>query len=434
DILIYDIKGATRRWLSDSPEASEYSPLKIPSKNAVSAIGLDKDGKQLLYSHDLTTGETDVLIENLKVGYHLWYSANILIAAVLVNNRMDLVVVNTEDNSKYTFQKNVGRSLQQIPNSNLVSYISKEDEGGVLKSLDPISGATVELMTMPPGVEDIAWLADGTALAANGKFIARFNLDKDKQWEVIYNFKEKEINNLTRMAISPDQNYIALVSDESPEIVIDKQVTSFNTGDLEAFVSCFSDAVEVKNFPADTLYTGRENLRVNYRQFLAKNPETKVEVTRRIIIGNKVIDAETATVSGKSHQQVAIYEVDSGSISSMVFIHENTVNNRAESIVQQQLDAYNKRDIDGFMGTYSKAVKLYNYPGELVSEGWGSMYKSYASFFKDSPDLNCEIMNRMVIGNKVIDEELISTNGSTFSAVAIYEIENDKIAKVTFLR
>jgi hypothetical protein len=40
----------------------------------------------------------------------------------------------------------------------------------------------------------------------------------------------------------------------------------------------------------------------------------------------------------------------------------------------------------------------------------------------------------MVIGNKVIDEEYITANGNHFSAIAIYEIENGKIAKVTFIR
>jgi hypothetical protein len=48
--------------------------------------------------------------------------------------------------------------------------------------------------------------------------------------------------------------------------------------------------------------------------------------------------------------------------------------------------------------------------------------------------LNCEIKNRIIIGNKVIDEEYITANGQNFSAVAIYEVQNGKIAKVTFIQ
>ena len=34
-------------------EGGEYSPLKIPNKNEVSAVRLDKDGKQRLYTYNL---------------------------------------------------------------------------------------------------------------------------------------------------------------------------------------------------------------------------------------------------------------------------------------------------------------------------------------------------------------------------------------------
>lgn len=103
-------------------------------------------------------------------------------------------------------------------------------------------------------------------------------------------------------------------------------------------------------------------------------------------------------------------------------------------IVQKQLDAYNALDIDAFAATYADEVQLYNYPNQLVAEGKAALYKNYASFFEKTPDLRCEIKNRIVIGNKVIDEELVTINGQTITAVAIYEIAEGKIIKVTFIR
>ena len=103
-------------------------------------------------------------------------------------------------------------------------------------------------------------------------------------------------------------------------------------------------------------------------------------------------------------------------------------------IVQKQLDAYNARDLDGFLATYSEDIELYDYPNELFMQGKEQMRKRYAAFFEKTPDLHCEIKKRIVIGNKVIDEEHIMANGAKFSTVAIYEVENGKIAKVTFLR
>lgn len=434
DILLYDLGTGMKKWLTDTPGGSEYSPLKIPGKNAISAIRLDKDGKQLLYSYDITTGESKVLLEGLKVGYHVWYTKNILVATVLIDNRMDLVVANLEDRTTTTYQKNVGRSLHKIPNSNLISYISKEKETWLIKTMNPITGATEEIIHMLPETEDMAWMLDGTILLTNGKEIAKYHPERDTQWGVFHRFVEKEINNITRLAFSPDQRYLALVSGESPDVVIQRQVESFNDGNLEAFVSCYSEDVLVQNFPSDTSYVGRKKMTENYRRFLANNPNTRVKVTKRIIIGNKVIDAETATVSGKTHKQAAIYEVNNGSISSMTFIHERKAQPEIEKIVQQQLDAYNARDIDGFMDTYSNDIKLYNFPNKLTSNGKDKMREGYGSFFETTPDLKCEIKNRIVVGNKVIDEEFITVNGSNFSAVAIYEVENGKIAKVTFLR
>lgn len=103
-------------------------------------------------------------------------------------------------------------------------------------------------------------------------------------------------------------------------------------------------------------------------------------------------------------------------------------------VVQQQLDAYNERDIDKFAATYAKEVKIYNYPNNFLYEGRDVLYQNYATFFENTPDLYCEIKNRIIIGNKVIDEELVTVNGASFSAVAIYEVENGLISKVTFIQ
>ncbi|MGO4919050.1 hypothetical protein [Maribacter spongiicola] len=48
DIALYDVKDKTTTWLSNTPNGSEYSPLKIPGRDAVSAVRLDKDGLQRL--------------------------------------------------------------------------------------------------------------------------------------------------------------------------------------------------------------------------------------------------------------------------------------------------------------------------------------------------------------------------------------------------
>lgn len=83
------------------------------------------------------------------------------------------------------------------------------------------------------------------------------------------------------------------------------------------------------------------------------------------------------------------------------------------------------------MATYTKDIKLYNFPNDLRSEGQEPMKESYKSFFESTPDLHCKILYRIVTGNKIIDHELVTANGCTFKAVAVYETENGLICKVT---
>ena len=436
DILKFNIlDGSTSTWLTDTPTGSEFSPLRMPESTAISAIRLDLNGLQRLYAYAIKDGSSQVILKGAKIGYHLWYSTDILVATLLTENRMDLILSYLTEDGKYqTIQKNVGRSLQKIPNTELVSYVSKEHKDNwELKSLHPITGATEKIIDLGNS-EDICWLPNGTLLVGKDKSLYKYHPETDKDWILLQKFTDKNINKITRLAVNKSATRFAFVAENSPENIVQKQVEAFNARNLDAFAECYADDVVVRNFPNEVLYKDNEILKTNYERFYSKNPKAKVEVIKRISVGNFIIDEELATIGNKTHQQVAIYEVNSGLISSMTFIHPTAIYTLAEEIVQQQFDAYNTRDIDGFLQTYAEDVQLYNFPAEMRSRGQKEMRDSYAEFFESTPDLNGEIKNRIVIGNKIIDEEYITANGNSFSAVVIYEVENGKIAKVTFLQ
>ena len=433
DIALYNINNRKTTWLSNTPNGSEYSPLKIPGKEAVSAIRLDEDGFQRLYEYDFKTGESKELLKDLKVGYHVWYNEDIIVSSVLVENRMDLVVSNLKDNSNYTVQKNVGRSLHKIPNTDLISFVSKEGDTIKIKSIHPISGATGDVKAFLDKSEDVSWTPDGTLVSSYENALISYNPSQDKDWQAIHNFKEKDIHAISRLAISPDGKHFALVSQEPPYKIVQKQVDSYNAADLNAFVNCYDENVLVSIFPADTMYVGHKKMRENYKGLSPSNKTYDVEVVKRMTIGNKVIDQEKVTGNGKITMQVALYEV-ANAIESMTFIFDEEDSSNAEPIVQKQLDAYNTRDIEAFLTTYSDDIKIYNFPNKLQSNDKEAIRKSYTGFFESTPDLHCEIKNRIIISNVVIDEEEITSNGNTFKAVAIYEVEDGKINRVTFVR
>ena len=120
---------------------------------------------------------------------------------------------------------------------------------------------------------------------------------------------------------------------------------------------------------------------------------------------------------------------------SIFSLAQNNEKSIPEKLVQQQLIAYNARNIDAFLEPYSEDIELYMFPNQLLGKGKNFMRKDYAEMFKNTPNLHCDIKNRTVLGNTVIDHEVVSGFGpNQLEAIAIYEIKNDKIAKVYFIQ
>ncbi len=435
DILQFNVnKGSTSTWLTYTTAGSEYSPLRIPEKNAISAIRLDMDGLQRLYEYNFKTSESTP-ITDLKIGYHVWFNDHILVATVLVENRMDLKIINLEEGTQKTVYQNVGRSLHNIPDTDLISFIGKKSNTWQILSLDPITGESKKITNTYDHEEDLCWLDENTIVTGAGKKLLALDVSPEgSDWETIIEFDQEEINNISRIAISPNSKRLAFVAEESPAKIIQNQVTAFNNRDLDAFVGCFSDDVLVSRFPNEKMYQGNDKMHENYSRFFENVKNSSVEVVNRIVLGNTIIDEEITKVDGRDGRQVAIYQVENGLISSMTFVFPDGPLTDAEKIVQEQLEAYNNRDIDAFADTYADDVELYQFPKTFQSKGKPKLVQQYGAFFENTPDLHCEIKNRIVIGNKVIDEESVTINGEILKAIAIYEVENGQIAKVTFIQ
>jgi len=434
DIAKYDISSKTASWLTNTPFGSEYSPLRAPNSEDVSAIRLDKNGLQRLYRYDHNTWEPELLIENLKVGYHVWDTEKQLVTSVLVKDGMNLMLNYLPEKKHNTIYQGVGRSLHKIPNSKKIGFINTLNGASIISSYHPLTGQIKELFRMPSQAQDICWFEKTTILIPNGKQIMIASLGQDKSLKLLHEFKEPEIYNISRMAVSPDGRHLVVVSEENPAMIVNRQVETFNAKDLNGFLSCFSDSVAVNNYPNKNLYTGRIKMKENYGEHMSNNFNTKVEVVNRIIKGNILIDEEIVKENNETYHQAAIYEVADGQITSMSFIHENTPPLTTEDVVAKQLEAYNARNINQFVQFYADDIEIVNYPDRTTIQGKEALRTTYKGLFERATDLNCVIKNRIVVGNKVIDEEVVSIGNTTFSAVAVYEIENDLIKKVTFIR
>ncbi|MEM0992673.1 MAG: nuclear transport factor 2 family protein [Bacteroidota bacterium] len=104
-------------------------------------------------------------------------------------------------------------------------------------------------------------------------------------------------------------------------------------------------------------------------------------------------------------------------------------------LAQMQLDAYNARNIEDFLKPYADSVKIYNFPNTLIMDGKSAMRTAYASMFQRTVNLHCELVNRMVMGDTVIDQERVTGIGDEpLKAIAIYKIRAGEIVEVYFIQ
>jgi hypothetical protein len=102
----------------------------------------------------------------------------------------------------------------------------------------------------------------------------------------------------------------------------------------------------------------------------------------------------------------------------------------AERIVQRQLDAYNARDIDGFMAMWASDAQYFEHPSKLLASGAAEIRARHIVRFKES-NLFGRLIKRMVVGNKVVDHEVVTRTfpdgTGRVDVIAIYEVKDDKI-------
>ena len=77
-----------------------------------------------------------------------------------------------------------------------------------------------------------------------------------------------------------------------------------------------------------------------------------------------------------------------------------------EQLAQEQLDAYNARDLDRFVACYADDIRLYRPPAaEPFLSGKAALAAHYAANRFNNAALHAELRGRLVVGNKVFDHE-----------------------------
>ena len=119
------------------------------------------------------------------------------------------------------------------------------------------------------------------------------------------------------------------------------------------------------------------------------------------------------------------------------FSSKSTLEMNAEQIVQQQLEAYNNRDIEAFSALFSEEAEVLQFPeNRVLAKGKTQVKELYKKLFDNSPTLHSELVSLTVLGNRVIDHEKITGRAGVdvLELAVVYEIEQGKIDKCLVIR
>ena len=107
-----------------------------------------------------------------------------------------------------------------------------------------------------------------------------------------------------------------------------------------------------------------------------------------------------------------------------------------EAVVQQQLDAYNQRDVDAWLATYAQDAQQFQFPSTLLASGHAEIRARTAARLQE-PNIHARLIQRSVMGHVVIDHEVVTRTfpegPGTIELVCIYQVAEGKIQTASFI-
>lgn len=104
-------------------------------------------------------------------------------------------------------------------------------------------------------------------------------------------------------------------------------------------------------------------------------------------------------------------------------------------LIQQQLDAYNSKNVIAWLSCYHPDAVQLDFDGTVLARGHDEMQQRISVRFAE-PDLHAQLLNRMVMGDWVIDHELIQRNfpqgRGQVELLCSYQVKQGLIVKALF--
>jgi len=225
DIYEFDRTTGATRQLTRTPEG-EYSPT-IPAvrpaaptlaRDGFTVIRVEADGTQRLWQFD-RQGQNPVLVltDITPVGYHAWIDADRL-ALYVLGTPATLQMARVSTGQAEIVARDIGRTLRIVPGSSRVSFVQRQgSDAHSIMSLDPSTGRSERITGTVAGSldRDYEWMPDGqTILMSAGTKVFAWSRGAP-EWREVLDVARHGLGAVTRLAVSPDADALALVTAEA---------------------------------------------------------------------------------------------------------------------------------------------------------------------------------------------------------------------------
>lgn len=213
DTYSYDLRSRATTRVTATPE-SEYSPTVMPGGRRFSVIRVEADSTQRLWSFALDGSDPRLVLPDVKpVGYHVWLDDHSL-ALFVLGDPNALVLADTRTARRDTIARDIGRSLVAMPGARAFTYLQHASSGWALNQVD-LAGAEApaiaKLIDMPHGADYVVWLSPTLALSAAASSVLAWRRG-EPAWSVVADLTQSGARGASRLAISPDGRWLALVA------------------------------------------------------------------------------------------------------------------------------------------------------------------------------------------------------------------------------
>src|SRR5690606_22000280 len=107
-----------------------------------------------------------------------------------------------------TLARGIGRAFARVPGREAFTFVHFHGDSAVLGEVDVRTRAVRRVVVLPQGAEYHVWLPDGSALISGNGVLYRWY---EGRLETFVDLRSRGIQEVSRLAISPDGRTLALV-------------------------------------------------------------------------------------------------------------------------------------------------------------------------------------------------------------------------------